>query len=800
MTHGYVEARDIKALIFGAAGTGKSHTIALLMDEESPTIRRSTPCATRPVRVDKIEEEGGKWVRVTHDHLSQTIADTSTTVPQKPSTTRKATSSTPSISVHTPVGTSKLKATSKAKTASKLTTSMSSTSHKKSPSASTSSAEDELLRRIEMSPYRRRAKKAFKHDRITLIDTGGQPQFHEVLPMFMRDTSASMFTIKLDDSLDDHPLIEFYDDSGHLVGSYRSPFTNQQILMMCMRVIQSQASQSQEGVCPAPIFLGTHMDLEDQCPEPRKEKNQKIRKILPSSVKDKVIYCDEGLKEVIFAVNAKTPGPREKEIAAELRRVIVERSRVKPKQIPLRWHALELALQRLMLELGRGVLSKAEGLAVAQRFHFTEDSFEEALKYFDNLNILFYYKDELPNVIFCDPQVLLDKVTELVEYSYRLQTAACRQVATESKLRKFRDQGIITLEFLSEKKFRRHYVPDLFSPGDLLRLFKKLLIVSPITDDEDEFLMPITEKEYLMPCLLRVTQEPTVLAASSSVPSLLFYFPHSPLLGVFCALVAYLLSQAKWKLLFDASSQSPIKVDRNTVQFEVPGDLPGEITLCDSFSTYFQVSIQLPEKAPRVVCSTVCPQISETILAGLRKASSALHYNNSVPKFAFLCCEHGTSNTATPHASVVDSTRTLMTCTLNPAKFCSTLTEEHLVWFSSSDTPGEQFTAQVFVLFLVYKARPSLIHLQKSFMEGGNCLAIASMTAQCVCHATIFCYTAVCMFMCSICWFHIFCIQTHHSLVHHNNYPPQHPVLVKPLLQVCLMMPMSLVFMCVHVT
>ena len=648
MTHGYVEAREIKALIFGAAGTGKSHTIALLMDEEPPTIRRSTPCTTRPVRVDKLEKEGGKWVRVTHDQLSQTIADTSTMLPQKPSTARKATSSAPSSSAHTPIGTSDLKIASKPKTASKRNATAASTPRKKVSSVSTSSAEDELLRRIEMSPYGHRVKKAFKRDRITLIDTGGQPQFHEVLPMFMGETSASMFTIKLDDSLDDHPLIEFYDDSGHLVGSYRSSFTNQQILMMCMRVIQSQASQSQEGLCPTPIFVGTHKDLEDQCPEPRKEKNQKIHKMLPPAVQDNAIYCDERLKELIFAVNAETPGSDEQKIAAELRRVIVGRSRVKPKRIPLRWHALELALQQLMLELGRGVLSKTECLAVARRFHFTDESFEEALKYLHNLNILFYYKDVLPDVIFCDPQVLLDKVTELVEHSYRLQTAACRQIATEGKLRKFRDQGIVTLEFLSKEEFRRHYVPDLFSPGDLLRLFKKLLIVSPIT-----------EEEFLMPCLLRVTQEPTVFASSSSVPSLLFYFPHSPLLGVFCALVAYLLSQAKWELLLDAKSRSPVKVDRNTVHFKVPGDLPGKIILSDSFSTYFQVSI---EKTPRAVCSKVCPQIRETILAGLRKASSALHYNNSVPKDAFLCLKHST-DTATPHASVVASSHALMTCT-----------------------------------------------------------------------------------------------------------------------------------------
>ena len=90
----------------------------------------------------------------------------------------------------------------------------------------------------------------------------------------------------------------------------------------------------------------------------------------------------------------------------------------------------------------------------------------------------------------------------------------------------------------------------------------------------------------------------------------------------------------------------------------------------------------------------MCPQIRETILAELHKASSALHYNNSVPKDAFLCLEHST-DTATPHASVVASIRTVMTCTLNPDEVFNNLTEEHLVWFSSSDTPGEQLTTRV---------------------------------------------------------------------------------------------------------
>jgi len=521
MAKGYVEARDIKALILGAAGTGKSHTIALIMDEDPPTVRRSTPCATRPVRAvsrTRAEAKRNKFVRVTHDQLAQTIADTATMLPSKPSPAVNAKTPAGSSSPPTVAGTSKLQSTPPAQTTTRPPStndgeSASPITHAKLSSVS-NVAEDELLRRIEMSRSHY-AKKAFTRDRISLIDTGGQPQFHEVLPIFMRGTSATMFAIRLDASLGDHPLIEYFDDNGQRVGiPYLSAYTNEQILKHCMRIIQSQASQSDEGLCPNAIFIGTHKDLEDQCSESRGDKNQKIRDMLLPAVHNDVIYCGEELKEIIFPLNAKHPGPQEREFAAEIRRVIVERSRVKPKQIPLRWYALELALQKRMLELGRGVLSKAECFAVAQRFHFNEESFEEALKYLDSLNILFYYKDVLPDIIFCDSQVLLDKVTELVEHIHRLKTDPSQHRAAEGKLREFRDQGIITLELLSKPEFSKHYVSGLFGPVQLLKLFTKLLIVSPIT-----------EEEYLMPCLLPVTEEPSVHSPDSGVPSLLFHFP-----------------------------------------------------------------------------------------------------------------------------------------------------------------------------------------------------------------------------------------------------------------------------------
>ena len=125
----------------------------------------------------------------------------------------------------------------------------------------------------------------------------------------MQGTSASMFTIKLSERLSDHPLIVYYDDDGHLVGTpYFSALTNQHILSHCMRVIQAQASQSEERLCPNTIFIGTHKDLENQCPESTDEKNLQIHEMLLPAIENDTIYCGEGLKELIFPLNVKTPG------------------------------------------------------------------------------------------------------------------------------------------------------------------------------------------------------------------------------------------------------------------------------------------------------------------------------------------------------------------------------------------------------------------------------------------------------------------------------------------------------------
>ena len=65
--------------------------------------------------------------------------------------------------------------------------------------------------------------------------------------------------------------------------------------------------------------------------------------------------------------------------------------------------------------LQRGVFSKEEWLrTTVEKLHFKQYSLDAAIEYLDQLYFLFYYHDILPNVVFADSQVLLDKVTVLI--------------------------------------------------------------------------------------------------------------------------------------------------------------------------------------------------------------------------------------------------------------------------------------------------------------------------------------------------------------------------------------------------
>ena len=91
--------------------------------------------------------------------------------------------------------------------------------------------------------------------------------------------------------------------------------------------------------------------------------------------------------------------------------------------------------------------------------------------------------------MFCDPQVVLTKVTELVQYHHKLSNDPDEGVAVTGDLVMFKDHGLLSAELL--RKFPKHYKEGLFTPQDLVMLLVSRGAIAMIRDGE-----------YLMPALL----------------------------------------------------------------------------------------------------------------------------------------------------------------------------------------------------------------------------------------------------------------------------------------------------------
>ena len=671
---GYVDCHIWKVLVTGAAGSGKTTLKHRLFGEDPPSLRCSTALTEAAIRAISREIVGTSvtgWFRVTYEELMGLLGGAlKAGVPMEKSPSGVATAVTahkeptkvytthetkqPKIATAPgPVGTSPNP--SSEATAAPLPAPTSNVS------AQVSSSKQELVQLVEKS---KGSKRFLELQWIHFIDSGGQPQFHEVLPAFIRNTTATIFVMKLSERLDEHPLIEYYDRNGELCGkSYSHALSNDQILQCCVRTIHSRPSTG-EGKHSKTLVVGTHRDLESACSETRVEKNRTLVKMLKPILQDElVLYCPRLQNpEVIFPINAQTPAEQDHQVCALIRKQVEDKKCAPPPyKIPIGWFLLE---QDIIKASNSGVISKNECIGIASILNIHAEALTAALKYFNDLNVFLYYPTVLPEVVFSEPQVLLDKVTELVQFSYSLQSDN-PPLAVEGKWLQFRDKGIVKLEMFRDDRFKIHYIRGLFTSADLIKLFEHLLIIAPLSSTE-----------YFMPSLLQMITPEEVSKLlpppSSSAAPLLVHFPAGCAQnGVFCALVVYLISVSGWKF----AKGTPNCISRNCVCFQLPGK-PVCITLIDSF-TFFELHV----KAPNTMYPELCPMIRVAVFSGLKAAAESLKYNNSTPVPAFVCTECSSS----PHAATIDNQGCYLTCTTS-TNFMP-LTKKHTVWLQSLPSP-----------------------------------------------------------------------------------------------------------------
>ena len=689
-------------LLFGSAGVGKTCTKDIVAGFTPPEIRQSTPLATRPVSLYQLDASKEIWRTFTSDNRMSFCAGIAKSLrPEEQEALLEAdwwtdfNESSGASNIHTATH---LQEMPELKYADRSAT-PDSQPFREHPIAGFSASDirplstidtkvaevissvfDKLFQLMDECPEGDYRIMSILH-KLMIVDSGGQPQFHEVLPIFLRKMSLYTFVFKLPDDLSSYPPVEYFEKGKKVGKSYKSKHTTEQLFRHLLRSVHTHRSKGDREKIKARILLiGTHSDQLDSR-KPIEEKNQRFSEILLPEFKEYVQYYDIATEQIVFPMNAKCPGNAEKAMAGKIRSVVTKECLPDPKDLPLQWLGLEIMLEEITHRLDRELLTKSECFHIASKLHFDESTLEAALMYLDELSLIFYYPKILPELVFTNPQVLLDKISELVKVHFDLMHEADSFLSCTvgDMWQEFFHYAFVTVDFLSQPQFDKHYVPGLFEPKHLVVLCKKLLIFATVADNK-----------LFVPCLLQMLDDASVselrVSFQSAAAPLVLKFPHGgPRLGLFCAIMSYLtspdLKPSPWTLKTKPNSISPDCLFRNCIQL-VLNHTSCTIMLIDAF-THFEIHILATEN----ICRDECPKIYQTILTGCQKAALTLQYTNSKPEPAFLCpCGSGGIHLA-------NTGDKYWTCSLKHG-VGGDISACHQIWFEeeSSGKPSGEFT------------------------------------------------------------------------------------------------------------
>ena len=99
-----------------------------------------------------------------------------------------------------------------------------------------------------------------------ITDTGGQPEFQELLPILVSGPSLFFLTFRLDIELNRRYRVEYIDSKGKSIIPYESSLTVQEMLLQSLATIASTSifrivGSERVAINPNAFLVGTHRDL-----------------------------------------------------------------------------------------------------------------------------------------------------------------------------------------------------------------------------------------------------------------------------------------------------------------------------------------------------------------------------------------------------------------------------------------------------------------------------------------------------------------------------------------------------------
>ena len=486
------------------------------------------------------------------------------------------------------------------------------------------------------------------HTMLHIIDTGGQPEFHEILPALITGPAINLLVFKLTEDLRSRYEIVYRTSAGNSK-PYETSLTHEEVIFRSLASIACLRQNTigwsfdetpiEDNSEPVAFLIATHRDQVDE--NKVSEVNQQLRTKIENSshLFDSDLIQFSQSEQVIFPLDTTKDEEEVKHLRSFLHKVISKK--FQELKIPASWCTLSLKLRKSK----RNIFKYDTCLKLAKVCGIKDKKeFKNVLWYLHHrVGIIMHYPNVagLEDIIITDLQMVFDRITNLITKCFTFEQSGSAAVERE-----FRKNGRFSESQLDEMSSREK--GDPLNTKKLVALLKHLYIVAgPMKAQVGQK----TINYYFMPCALKpadVEREKRDGSVSPAPLLICFKCGYTPV-GVFCCLVVYLLGQKtdqvlEWELSGDDQY-------RNRITFQV-GQYHDTVTLI-SHATYLEVWVQ-QIKGSELSTSDLLSSLDK----GLVTVIQSLHYTyKSKHMFGVPC-----TCTAVPHPAVIGFNQSATKC------------------------------------------------------------------------------------------------------------------------------------------
>ena len=468
---------------------------------------------------------------------------------------------------------------------------------------------------------------------ITLLDTGGQPEYIHLLPTVNIHPMVTFVVHDLSKSLGDQVLVE-YSENGELVFEpYHLKYSNFDMIKFLMSSINDSLERTSSQV-PQLVTIpgnnssylccvGTHADKVS--PDTIYNTDRQLTAIVEK------LHCKAAVWEkkdggVLFPVDNTTAGNDSTEdlIANFIRSKIDELAIDKDVyELPITWMLLELEIRKVCSDKGKGYISFEECYSIAHQTNLIsgKEEVKNALIYHHLLGVLLYYPDVpgLCDYVIIDHQWLFDRISNIVCLTFK-------QSSNLVAINSFRCNGILTKEIIQLLKWKEEIKQENF-----IALLAKMKIIAAMQREDG------TGEDYFIPYILPTYSiHDDILSQYGCLQGepLLIQFASNLLpRGFFCCLAVLIIQQLPKDIGNFFTQKDTRHIYSNLITFRLQNAY--SLSLIDKL-TYLEVQIRHQESY-HYHHFPVHIKVQEIVCTALEGVCEQLTFNHGRIQYGFHC-------------------------------------------------------------------------------------------------------------------------------------------------------------------